>query len=483
MLILLAIAAALLAWFGTEAGLGVSPDSIAYLSAAESIVSGRGAMSIDSEGWRPLTHYPPGYPFVLAAGLRLGAAPRWINILLFPLFILLLPREEGTALGAALLLTSVELLTAWYMAWSEPLFLVLLFACFALLVRYLERHELAILLAAALLAASCVLVRYVGIAVVAAGALSILLWAQGSTRMRLRNAALFGAVAMIPIALWLLRNSGATGRSLAVHPLPLRTYYDGAQNVWIFLTRGFESIADRIPQNAHVLTGALFVLLFAAAGLRERRHGAIVAPLLALFALVYAATFAAVGAFLDAVVFDQRLLLPLTVTGALLVVVLLMRWTSGAQRPTARVVVLALFAIVLVLRGRSAFSFITQSRAEGLGFNSVTWKRSPLMARVEQLPYTASICSNAPDALWLLAARESANLPAKYSPVTTLPNPRYADELRNGCGEYVAWFTTVPWRNYLASREELRAQPDLREIARESDGSLFMRASASAPAP
>jgi hypothetical protein len=33
----------------------------------------------------------------------------------------------------------------------------------------------------------------------------------------------------------------------------------------------------------------------------------------------------------------------------------------------------------------------------------------------------------------------------------------------------------VPWRDYLPTREELLASPALQEIAREKDGSLFVR--------
>ena len=489
--ILLAIASALVVVIATRWGAGVAPDSVAYLSAAESIAAGRGAMEITAEGWRPLTHFPPLYPLVLAAGVPMGVSPviaaRVLNALLLPSFILLAAfiafrgseRSFAAAiLAAVLLLASRDAIATWCMAWSEPLFLLLLFAFFAMFARSLERDDTRLLVAAAFVAAACVLVRHVGIAVVGTGAIAILLWGGGSMRRRFGKTALFTAVAIVPIVLWFLRNAAVSGSATsappAFHPLPFGAYYNGAENLWLFLTRGWDRVDwNRIPRNLQVLAAAFVLLFFLAAGLWERRRGAIVAPLLALFVIVYLATFSAAGAALYILVFDDRLLLPVTLTGAVLVVMLLIRWTAGKR--LARTIIVTLIAVHALLGALAVRSFVAQARADGLGYNSRSWRRSPLIARVARLPRTVSLCTNADDAVWFLTRRHAATLPAKRSPMMPVANPIYSEELQRGCGDVVAWFSTVPWRDYLPTREELLASPALQEIAREKDGSLFVR--------
>src|SRR5262245_56186168 len=64
---LLATAAALLAAFATPFGVGISPDSVNYFSLARSFSEGRRFSVVDARGiYVPNSHFPPGYPTLLA---------------------------------------------------------------------------------------------------------------------------------------------------------------------------------------------------------------------------------------------------------------------------------------------------------------------------------------------------------------------------------------------------------------------------------
>ena len=63
MLLLLAAAGTVILLSATENGIGVSPDSVGYISAARSLHDGDGLNAIGPEGKTiPLVHYPPHQP-------------------------------------------------------------------------------------------------------------------------------------------------------------------------------------------------------------------------------------------------------------------------------------------------------------------------------------------------------------------------------------------------------------------------------------
>ena len=49
--------------FSRHSGIGISPDSVTYLSAARHLVQGKGFISFDN---LPVVDFPFGYPFFLA---------------------------------------------------------------------------------------------------------------------------------------------------------------------------------------------------------------------------------------------------------------------------------------------------------------------------------------------------------------------------------------------------------------------------------
>jgi len=234
--LLLALLGFGLALVQTRFGPGAGGDSSSYLMGAENLVLGNG-FSRYSGGYeiRPITGFPPFYSTVLAGlsflGLEPLAAARYLNAILFAGNILLAGYLvyvfgasiwAGAIASAFLLLADTMLeLHTWVM--SEPLFIFLSLTAIWALLRSMEGGGLGWLVAAALLTACSSLTRYVGPALSAAGALVLVLFGAGSLRRRFLEALVYTSISLVPLALWLRRNSALAGtlvnRDLAYHPM------------------------------------------------------------------------------------------------------------------------------------------------------------------------------------------------------------------------------------------------------------------------
>jgi hypothetical protein len=169
---------------------GAHADSVEYMEAARSLVSG-GGLSLPMTSWAspdtlaPLSHFPPGPSLAMASvmratGVRPDVAALWIMALAagatLALTFLLVSETEGWLVGflSAVLVAALPPFVMVHAAiWSEPLYLPLLLLTLILLVRSPQRPG-----RAGVAAAASVLVRYLGLATV----VSVGLWTFRETR-------------------------------------------------------------------------------------------------------------------------------------------------------------------------------------------------------------------------------------------------------------------------------------------------------------
>ena len=246
---------ALILLLGINTDVWLSWDSANYLSAARSLVAGEGLILPNG------TSYPAGplFPFLLAAGAPFGIdavdVARYVNAAAFGLTVFTtaawLHRRLRSPLlavwaGAACLLMPV-LYSAAASVWTEIVFILFTMAALSLLDRFLSSGKApALLLAAAAAAAAC-LTRYIGAALIGAGALILLLRNGAGMRARLRDAALWSVVSLAPISVWMVRNLLVLGVPLGSNApsddysglagLHLAT---GELAVWLFGATGFD---------------------------------------------------------------------------------------------------------------------------------------------------------------------------------------------------------------------------------------------------
>ena len=134
-------------------GVGVSHDSIFYISAAENFLEGNGISRIGGGNVaKPLTHFPPLYPLSLSSlgyfiGLR--EAADWsaavlfgINAVLIAVIIYVGTKSLWAGLSGGLLgVISPLLLNIHFEAMSEPLYLASTLTSLLLLACYLSHRK------------------------------------------------------------------------------------------------------------------------------------------------------------------------------------------------------------------------------------------------------------------------------------------------------------------------------------------------------
>ena len=515
LLILLGAGAAGMHAFCTESGMGVDSDGVIYLAVARNLARGHGLTTPFNQTARrgpgPLVHYPPLFPGALAllsgaTGTALSAA-RLLNASLFAANVFLIGwlvfRCTGGArlgvLGAILAATSLDLLELHTFAWSEPLFIFLCLSGFILLERHLARGGTTTLIGAALLMALAWLTRYAGAAAVATGFLAILLY--GPREKSVRRAALFGAVACLPMAAWLVRNLAVAGtltnRSFAVHLISARHLFYGINTIsrWLFPIRPID-LVESLGRTAAILAAAIHAaliavlgLLAAAAMIRQARSNpagpavsrARPACIMLLFITCYALMMAAVISFFDAhASLTPRLLAPAFVAALVAALAFL---GAGLRCPSrrrgARLVVAVVCLAVLGSYVVTSLKWAGHRHRHGAGYTSPDWRNAKTIAYLRSLPADVPIHSNAADALWFLLDRPARMLPLKVDPPTARANVHYSAELaalktqltREPC--VVAYLNSLKRRTYFPSEAELTPILHLRHLHYSPDGSVY----------
>ena len=194
---------------------GVFQDDGLYVVLAKSIATGEGYRFLNIPGAPNATHYPPGYPLLLAALWKLYPVfPqnitlfKFVNALLLGVAAILACgfARSRLALGPRTTVVTVLLFTICVptvllsvMVLSEPLFLVVLFVALGLAERLVEKPTLRRAIAAGLVIALLAQVRTLGALALPAVGL-VLLW-----RLQWRWAGVVvvtGGLAMLPWQLW-----------------------------------------------------------------------------------------------------------------------------------------------------------------------------------------------------------------------------------------------------------------------------------------
>ena len=477
----------------TRRGVYLSPDGLAYVGAARNLVDGHGLTA--PPGAPPLGNFPPLYPLLLAVAGFGAADPltvaRFVNPLLFGATIVVVGmmarRLTGSlplALAAQLLVLSGEDFLAYHSsALSEPLFLLLaLLAVAALAGRGHGSRPLLLVTAALLVAAAC-LTRYIGLALVAAGAVGLVLLDR--RRRRWRAVVTFTGVALFPLTVWLLwvGDEGQGANRTPVFHAPGLSY----------VGRGVETasrwlLPDTAPQWARVTvlaaTMAALVVGLLVDHRRRQRGEAVGGPtrmavVLALFSLAYLA--ALVG---DRLLFevtgrlDTRFLLPLHATAVLLAVWALATGTLVRSR-LALAGMGALVGVQLVSGGMWVGEAATSADVRPGGFGAPRWVHSRVIDDVRTLAPHVPVYTNDVGALHFHTRRVARPLPQEVGLLTGRRNPDYEAELEEVArglrgGGLLVYFTAVPARREaLAPPDELAGRLGLEELGRDEVGRLY----------
>jgi 4-amino-4-deoxy-L-arabinose transferase-like glycosyltransferase len=489
-LIFLSLIGVILVFLSTSRyGVGISPDSVAYLSSAKSLLSGSGYLLYNGQ---PLIDWPPLFPTLLATLGFIGISPidgaRMINAIVFGLIIfgsgqLLLGYLKSRILalcGVLFILLSPPLLTVSVMAWTEPLFILLAILFLIQLGKFLEHRWFGPLLLLAVISALACLQRYIGVIIIAAGFMAIIYPAPNVRLLRrLKQGLLFGIISGLPLVLWLVRNYLLASSLAGTRPPAEFTLLKNLILTGDTVTGWF--LPQRIPLLARLSTAGLVATLFAVAFIsldKNERHsyiqrvqiwfiGAFVF-LYSVFVVVGASFYAALGPI------GERFLAPLYVFILFLLFIGAdSAWQnlkhSGMNRKISLIFALVWLTAWLVLSVFRTSESVYKRMKNGAGvFTTTGWIKSPLLDSLRSKPLDGRIFSNAPDAIYILTGIAGQLSPSRYE-----VDPEKMKSMMVEGRSYVVWFEDVD-RPHLYSRSELASRLVLEEIGRFTDGTIYL---------
>jgi hypothetical protein len=477
-------------------GPGVSPDSVTYLQTAKSLLGGQGYMAYGN----PMTHFPPLYSTMLALGgllpIKLISVGRLmqsaifaLNLIVFCYAVWVASSRNFFAAGAAglLFITTMNIVRIHSSVWSEGLFFFLGMSGYILLAYYLENNRRWLLFIASALVGLAILTRYAGLAFLPPVLLLILFRRGYSLRHKLRESGTALLIAILPIAIWMLRNmfiaDTATNRTLVFHMIKKSQMVQFTQTVTQFF----------IPWNIPSLNPTLFVYLFSFVILILvifviRKHGKIQSQntagyylvlLNSIFAAAYLAFLIFSASFLDAAIpMDARLLFPFNT-------VLLMLFISGlfylvsSQRKFLSASVFIGMLILAGFQGKNTLAFTNNLYKNGLEYQSYRWRSSETISYLHKLTGELTIYTNSREVLTYRMNADIQLIPRKYNPTSLIRNENFSDQFDSLCHQIKQEGSLVVYlinrtRDSLPSFEEIEAHCEIVPTEILNDGRIYI---------
>ena len=488
-----------------------SGDSIYYVEGARSIAAGQGySASIPPEPKAPVVHFPPMYAIAIASVESVirepYAAARWVSILCFAGSTLLLCTIVRSATGGnfwaglttGLMFTvNPNLIGLFSNALSETVFIVFTLAGQAALVEYIVKNRRVWLMVSAICLGLTTATRYSGVVWECAGALTVLLCAQGEIFTRLGKAALFGGISIIPGTAVVIRNrmlaGTVTGRELEIHSVSAGHLQNGMETVasW-FLPWRFA----HWPEGVAVTLALAMLVFHAAMTVRhsgEQRFGRAFVFWIStsVFAFLYYVHLLLAISFLNYdTPMDDRILAPIEVCA----IACLGGWLALKRTRFSTTARAAVCAFIIVLSIGRSYTVIEKCRLYSGGYRGPLWRSSTLVTTLQLLPQDTVMYSNKPEAIYLATDRPARSIPDKIDAMSHHVNERataaFTDmkhelQSKNGLIVYFAPVSTdlayvggVPLaRLHEYSEPELKAILSLDKVA-AADGADILKPSA-----
>lgn len=414
---LLAIWPAVLVVLATGHGIGISIDSVSYLATAQSIVDGNGVTNFDAQA---LTIFPPGYPLLLGLvmlpGLSSSTAALLVSVVAVVAIVVLayvLALEITSSAWFAILVTAfVSLSSATVFvhsyAWSEAPFTVAMLAVLVLLTRAISAGSASwrLIGAIALLASIACTMRYVGVVLIPVVGLAVW-WGTKSSVRTLIATGVSSAGFLLVCARNLSLGAGPFGERY-----PGSRTVEGAINALVDVLGGY--VAPPQSTGLTALVGAFVVLVIAIGawrGFLERDRAVVLLGVLLVgywLVVVYGQTAARLddmSARLAAPVFVPTVIL--AALGVRSVGRSLLRQVTDHQvmqasiaRRAGRVVGLVVLSLVIGLSVLHSVRFVESARRDGLGYNAVAMRTTPVSRAAFAVDPRFGIASNDPWQVW-----------------------------------------------------------------------------------
>jgi hypothetical protein len=236
--------------FSKHSGIGVSPDSVTYLSSARHLLADHGFRSFDN---LPTSDFPFAYPFFLTVisfitrldPLQFGHV---INGLLFGALIYTcggimngFVRSTGwyKRILLAFILMNPALQEVYSYLWSETIFLILILFFVISISKYIRQPAKKWLFISVGICAVACETRYAGVFLVPTGLFLIFFNPEIPLRKRIRDCLLFGSLSVSLLLINMIRNYLLIGLAMGIRPkneagfLKILEYFGGIFCDWL----------------------------------------------------------------------------------------------------------------------------------------------------------------------------------------------------------------------------------------------------------
>jgi len=237
--------------YTTTIGIGITPDSVEYVSVAKSIIRNGALFNYLGE---PLVHFPPIYSIILSGiGLLFRdilQAAKYLQAILFVFNIIVISLilyriTEGSLpvvlSGNLIILPAYTMLYVHSYAWTEPIFILLSLLSLWLLSEYLYKPKPYFIIGASLFICLTILTRYIGLALVPTALISIWIMGNNINKRKKIISSFIILSSLIGFGLWTTRNvliaDSAINRQLVFYPINMQTISDGFFTLcsWLYI--------------------------------------------------------------------------------------------------------------------------------------------------------------------------------------------------------------------------------------------------------
>ncbi len=498
-LIILSLMGVALILMGTSRyGAGVSPDAVNYISVAKSLLSGNGYLLY---GGAPLVLAPPLFPTILALLGLIGIEPligaRFLNAIIFGSIILISGRlfriyvrsNMLVMLGAVAVLLSVPLLQVSIMAWTEPLFILLVVLFFFCLQRLLSEARVFPFFLISVLAALSCLQRYAGIALVMTGFVIIIFSVPKNIFLhKLKCGIIFCAVSCTPIFIWFIRNYIFTSTLTGYRPLSSYTLRQNIFSMLDVLTNWFVPheipFLIRVAGMGLIVSALAILILFSRYSLKRHDEERVERPWAeGVFVLVYLIFLIFSQTRFTLQLVDYRYLAPVYIFIILFMLVgaedISCWWNARVKnkKPVDRIIIFA-FCFWLIYPFVGVVSRVSDYIKNGAGgYNTVAWRESPLVEWLKTHPLDGTIYSNAADAVYFFTNRKAQWSPFRSGSWTAESKRedllRFKETLTLDKKAYLVWFD-IGERGMLYDIRDLRSAIELKRVTVFTDGAVYL---------
>lgn len=395
--------------YATRFGIGVSPDSTFYISAAEYFYNHGEIRSIfEGSKWEYMTHYPPGYSIALSVvnlfTNDIYQAARWYNAfflfsLIFLIGIITKPFFSlvGVIFSQLIILCNVSFFSIYQMAWSESAYLFFSFLGLYLLYLYVKKTKKNLLIASAITISAAITIRYVGIVLIAVSSIYLFLSLYKQRNLKCVGIILLhGVLASSSMIFWIIRNyilvNNPTDRHLSFHPMPIE-YYEN----WLKTTSDFFMPFTLEGIAAYILGGILFLGLTLSSIFIIKKTPSSIISLLVIYANAYLLLLFTSNTFFDDTPLYYRTLSP----AYFAFIIALLLWIFN--RTTKHLNTLVFFLAIINLFFMKEFNFHIRKIDDGIDYSSRHFKVPSTIKAIVNIPQQIKVYTNEVDRFYYLS--------------------------------------------------------------------------------